>query len=113
VLIFWPRLAWGLEGDANWDQNTQAAARLCEKAAKDLECLKCLSITVWIQQLDITSKHISSGGLGVKRDTSNVEIRGSNPRRSFLFVFALSTCRIRWRTDFFYGWDGHLGYLTK
>jgi hypothetical protein len=26
----------------------------------------------------------SSGGLGVKRDTSNVEIRGSNPRRSFL-----------------------------
>jgi hypothetical protein len=29
-----------------------------------------------------------SGGLGVKRDTSNVEIRGSNPRRSSLFCFA-------------------------
>jgi hypothetical protein len=56
----------------------------CDVLYSSRQCILnsfCIYITLF------SGPNIRSGGLGVKRDTSNVEIRGSNPRRSFLLLF--------------------------
>jgi hypothetical protein len=57
----------------------------CDVLYSSRQCILnsfCIYITLF------SGPNIRSGGLGVKRDTSNVEIRGSNPRRSFLLLFS-------------------------